>query len=131
LDKFCHVFQLKATDGDRGAQRVVLSVLKGTKRVAVRYCSGHASGFTVAREFPWQPGEWQPVRIRIVTSTTAKRAVLVSINGDEFQGVKDGAIFRPDATDYRPKWGLYRGITPQLPRGESCVEHKNLSAQKL
>lgn len=130
-DKFCHVFQLKATDGDNGAPLVVLSVLNGTNKAAVRYCSGSAKGFTVAREFAWQPGEWQTVRIRIATSTTANGTILVSVNGDEFQGAKDVAIFRPDATDYRPKWGLYRGITPQLPAGESWVEHKDASALKL
>ena len=130
-DKFCHVFQLKATDGDNGAPLVVLSVLNGTKNVAVRYCSGNARGFTVAREFAWQPGDWQTLRIRITTSTASNGAVLVSVNGDEFQGVKDVAVFRPDATDYRPKWGLYRGITTQLPVGESWVEHKDASARKL
>ena len=130
-DKFCHVFQVKATDGDNGAPLIVLSVLKGPNRVAVRYCSGKASGFTVAREFAWQPGDWQTVRIRITTSAAASGAVLVSVNGDEFQGVKGVAIFRPDATGYRPKWGLYRGITTQLPVGESWVEHKDASAQQL
>jgi hypothetical protein len=57
--------------------------------------------------------------------------VLVSVNGDDFQGAKAVALFRPDATDYRPKWGLYRGTTPKLPAGESWVEHKDASARKL
>lgn len=130
-DKFCHVFQLKATDGDNGAPLVVLSVLNGRNKVAVRYCSGQARGFTVAREFRWRPGEWQTVRIRITTSTASAGAILVSVDGDEFQGVNGVAIFRPDATDYRPKWGLYRGTTPQLPLGESWVEHRDAPAQKL
>lgn len=129
-DKFCHVWQLKATDGDNGAPLVVLSVLKGDRKVAVRYCSGKASGFTIAQEFPWQPGAWQTVRIRVTTANTAAGAILVSVDGDEFKGVSGVPIFRPDATGYRPKWGLYRGITPQLPVGESWVEHRNASAEK-
>jgi hypothetical protein len=130
-DKFCHVWQLKATDGDNGAPLVVLSVLNGTQKVAVRFCSGKASGFKVAREFPWRPGVWQTVRIRVTTADTAAGMILVSVNGDEFQGVRALPVFRPAATDYRPKWGLYRGITPQLPHGESWVEHKDASAAPL
>jgi polysaccharide lyase-like protein len=129
-NKFCHVFQLKATNGDDGAPLVVLSVLKGTKAVAVRYWSGNEKEFTVVREFGWKPGEWQTVRIRIKTSTAKDGSVMVSVNGDEFQGATGVAIYRPDATDYRPKWGLYRGTTPELPKGVSWVEHREASATK-
>jgi hypothetical protein len=130
-NKFCHVFQLKATDGDNGAPLVVLSVLEGTDTVAVRTCSGTQGGFTVIRKFGWKPNTWQTVRIRIKTSTSRDGAVLVSVDGDEFQGAKNIELFRPDATGYRPKWGLYRGITPELPKGESWVEHRDASAAKL
>jgi hypothetical protein len=129
-DKFCHVFQVKATDGDNGAPLIVLSVLDGTNSAAVRYCPGKQQGFTVARKFAWKPNTWQTVRIRIKTSTAGDGEVLVSVDGDEFQGVKGIPLFRPDATDYRPKWGLYRGTTPKLPAGESWVEHRDASAQK-
>lgn len=132
-DRFCHVFQIKATDGDNGAPLVVLSIMKEAGRAEVRYCSGDAKGFTKARAFTWKPGEWQRVRVRIKTSKTGDGALLVSVNGDEFQGVKNVAMFRPDATAYRPKWGLYRGIDKDRPMamGEDWVEHRNASAQKL
>jgi hypothetical protein len=74
---------------------------------------------------------WQHVRIRIKTSTAGDGEILVSVNGDEFQGIKNVAVYRPDATEYRPKWGLYRGTSEDLPKGESYVEHKNASAQKM
>ena len=103
----------------------------GGESAAVRYCSGKQQGFTIARKFAWKPNTWQTVRIRIKTSTTAEGEVLVSVDGDEFQGATGVAIYRPDATAYRPKWGLYRGITEKLPVGESWVEHKDASARKL
>lgn len=134
-DRFCHVFQLKATDGDNGAPLVVLSIMKETGRAEVRYCSGAAKGFTKVRALTWKPGEWQTMRVRIKTSKAgqADGEILVSVNGDEFQGVKGVEVFRPDATGYRPKWGLYRGIDKDhaMTMGEDWVEHREANARKI
>lgn len=131
--RFCHVFQLKATDGDSGAPLVVLSILGGTGKAAVRYWSGDAKGFSTVREVAWKPDSWQHIRIRIKTSTKADGEILVSVDGDEFRGLKGVAVYRPDATDYRPKWGLYRGIDRDkpMPMGDDWVEHKAAAATKL
>ena len=126
--RFCHLFQLKATDGDKGAPLVTLSIMPGTNTAALRYVSGR-SGFKVARQFHWTPGEWQTVRIRVKTSAKPTGALLLSVNGDPFDGVQDLPMFRPQATDYRPKWGLYRGIVPGL--HDDWVEHKNAIARRL
>src|SRR4051812_17471817 len=48
--RFCHVFQLKATDGDNGAPLVVLSLIDDT-HAAVRYWPGNRNNFAVVREF--------------------------------------------------------------------------------
>jgi Polysaccharide lyase len=128
--RFCHVFQLKATDGDNGAPLVTLSLLDDTN-AAVRYWPGNRRGFTMVREFAWKPALWQTIKIRIKTSPQDDGEVLVSVNGDAFQGVKGVAVYRPDATDYRPKWGLYRGISRTAPMHDDYVEHQNASAQKL
>lgn len=132
-DRFCHVFQIKAIDGDNGAPLVVLSIMKEAGRAEVRYCSGNAKGFTKVRALTWKPGEWQTIRIRIKTTPQAEGEILVSVNGDEFQGVKGVAMFRPEATSYRPKWGLYRGIDKDHPMamGEDWVEHREAMARKL
>lgn len=130
-EKFCHVFQLKAVNGDDGAPLVTLSIRAGTSNCCVHYWSGNARGFKDVRVFHWSPGVWENVRIRIKTSTAGDGAILVSVNGDDFQGVNNVAVFRPDATEYRPKWGLYRGTDRNLPPGESYLEHRNASAQKL
>lgn len=129
--RFCHVFQLKATNGEDGPPLVTLSILNGTNDCCVHFWSGNSRGFTVARKFHWTPGVWETVRIRITTSESNTGAVLVSVNGDEFQGVRGVALFRPDATDYRPKWGLYRGTAKNMPFGDDYVEHKDISARKL
>jgi hypothetical protein len=131
--RFCHIFQLKATDGDNGAPLIVLSILNGADTAAVRFWPGDSRSFVVARQFKWKPDTWQTVKIRVTTSTASSHdgAVLISVDGDDFQGVRNVSVFRPDATDYRPKWGLYRGITKDLPEGASFIEHRNASARKL
>ena len=129
--RFCHIFQLKATDGDNGAPLIVLSILNGADNAAVRFWPGDSKSFVVARQFKWKPDAWQTVKIRVKTSTKRDGEVMVSVDGDDFQGVKDVNVFRPDATDYRPKWGLYRGTSKDLPEGASYIEHRNASARKL
>jgi Polysaccharide lyase len=129
--EFCHVFQLKAINGDHGSPLVTLSILPGTSNCCVQYHSGNTPGFTAARDFHWSPGVWQNVRIRVKTSTTNDGQILVSVNGDDFQGVTNVSVYRPDATEYRPKWGLYRAIDRNLPQGATYVEHKSPSARKL
>lgn len=129
--RFCHIFQLKALDGDNGAPLVTLSILGGTNRACVHYWSGDSRDFVNVREFAWSPGVWENVRIRIKTSNVNDGAISVSVNGDDFKGVTNVAVYRPDATAYRPKWGLYRGTSKDLPPGDSYVEHRNVSAQKM
>lgn len=129
-DRFCHVFQLKATDGDNGPPLVVLSVLDGVGHAGVRYWPGSSKDFIPVREFSFKPGDWQNVRIRIKTSEQADGEVMVSVDGDKFQGVTGVRVYRPEASDYRPKWGLYRGLTRGMALHDDWVEHR-ASAQKL
>jgi len=133
--RFCHIYQLKATNGDKGAPLIVMSVLSGN-RAAVRYCSGKQSGFTTAREFSFTPGKWTTVKIRFKTSTgnsdkVANGELMVSVNGDEFQGKKGIALYRPDAEEYRSKWGLYRGVDAKSRLSDGWVEHKDVTARVL
>lgn len=131
--RFCHVFQIKATDGDAGAPLVVLSILGDEGKAAVRYWSGAATGFSIVRELNWKPGTWQTIRFRVKVSEGQDGEILASVDGDEWRGVKGVPVFRPDATDYRPKWGLYRGIDRDraMPMGDDWVEHRGPSAQKV
>lgn len=129
--RFCHIFQLKSTNGDSGMPLITLSILEGRQKAALQYASGAEKKAVTAREFDWTPGKWQTVRIRIKTSETNDGEVLASIDGDEFQGARGVTVNRTEANDYRPKWGLYRGVIPGLPIGEDYVEHRNVSAQPV
>ena len=130
--RFCHVFQLKATDGDSMAPPlVVLSVMEGQERAAVRYCSGTARGFATARTFAWSPAKWQAVRLRIKPSTKDEGELTVSVDGDAFRGVTNVPLYRPGATEYRPKWGLYRAVAKDSRLGDDYVDHKDVSAAKV
>ena len=127
-NRFCHIFQLKATDGDNGAPLVTLSLSQGTSTGTVRLWSGTAANSSTVRSFTWDPGEWQSAIIRITTSQLNLGSVVASINGDAFSGKTNLAVYRPDSADYRPKWGLYRGTSDQIHLGTDWVEHRNVAA---
>src|SRR4051812_10484467 len=56
---FCHIFQLKATNGDSGAPLITLSI-RGDKATVEANPAGPK---IIAREFSWKPDTWQTVRI--------------------------------------------------------------------
>ena len=128
-ERFCHIFQLKATDGDNGAPLVTLSIKEGTELGQLQLWSGH-EGERAARQFKWKPGGWHRTEIVITTSVEQTGKVLASIDGDALEGLSDVAVYRPRASDYRPKWGLYRGTAKGLHPGEDWVEHRNVSARR-
>ncbi|HUR59341.1 MAG TPA: heparin lyase I family protein [Opitutaceae bacterium] len=124
---FCHIFQLKATNGDSASPLITLSI-HGDKATVEANSIGPK---IIAREFPWRPAKWQTVKIRVKTSSAADGAVLVSVDGDDFQGKNGVAIARPDADEYRPKWGLYRKAVVDAPMGDDFIEHQGVTAQKV
>ena len=118
--RFCHIMQVKATDGDKGAPLVTVS-LTGTDAGEVQYYSGN-DGFKTARIFKFKSADWNTVRFRLRISSGKDGELLASINGDDFKGVSGVPMFRPQSTDYRPKWGLYRGTVVGM--HDDWVEHK-------
>jgi hypothetical protein len=129
-NSFLHIFQLKATDGDNSPPLVTLSLYENGKG-ALRLWSGTAANSTVARSFTYTIGQWIHADIKITTSITNTGSLLASINGDPFAGMVNVPAFRPDATDYRPKWGFYRGINSGMFVGTNYIEEKNITAQRL
>lgn len=125
--RFCHLFQLKSINGDSGAPLVTLSI-HGEMATVEANPEGRK---VVAREFPWKPDVWQTVRIRVKTSPEADGELLVSINGDEFQGKTSISLSRPGADAYRPKWGLYRRAGTGMSMGDDYAEHKDVSADNV
>jgi len=124
---FCHLFQVKAINGDAGAPLVTLSIHGDAAAVE----ANPAGPKIVAREFRWRPGTWQTVRIRLKPSPNADGELLVSVDGDPFTGVRGVAIARPDATEYRPKWGLYRRAAERAAMADDYVEHQAITAQQV
>jgi hypothetical protein len=125
---FWHVFQLKATDGDNGAPIVVNSIQSGTN-AAVRYWPG--SSAIVARSYSFSLNTYTNLVMRIKTSTSANGEVRASINGDGFSGATGVVVSRSGTTDYRPKWGSYRGVSSSSPYGNDTIEHTNVTANKV
>jgi hypothetical protein len=125
--KFWHVFQLKATDGDDAPPLVVTSIHSGAS-ASYRYWPGTASNFIVARNYTYTPDSWTTSRIRVRTATSASGEVRGSVNGDALAGPTGVAVFRPESTDYRPKWGTYRGVDTSEPYGDDSVEHREVWA---
>ena len=86
----------------------------------------HSASGTV-RTFSFTAGQWIHVDIRITTcqSTESTGSVVASINGDPFSGFTNQPISSTSSTDYRPKFGLYRGMGTDygVPAGDSWVEH--------
>jgi len=71
------------------------------------------------------------VRLVIRTSRAKNGALFASVNGDKFEGVAGVELSRPDADEYRPKWGLYRKAIVKASLGDDYVEHREIHAQKL
>ncbi len=126
---FWHVFQLKATNGDNGAPLIVNSIGSGTTS-NVRYCSGSNCGFQVARSYSFSLNNWTTVNIRVKVATSSSGVVQAAVNGGSMSGKTGIAVYRPSATDYRPKWGSYRGVNASSPYGDDFVEHRNVSSNK-
>lgn len=127
--KFFHFFQLKATNGDSGAPLVVNSIHSGTS-ASQRYWSGSMTTFATSRSFSFSVGSFQTVNNRLRVSTSSTGECRASINGDAFAGKTGISLYRPSSTDYRPKWGLYRGVGSSEPYGDDYIEHRSVSATR-
>jgi hypothetical protein len=136
---FCHITQLKGTngtEGSSGAPLVVTSINSGTSSAVVRYASTSFSPTNVfttrtARAFSWAPNTWVALKIRIRTTADGATGgqVTASINNDALQGVTNVEVSRPQATNYYPKWGLYRKHeTSSGFSANDYIQHSNVSA---
>jgi hypothetical protein len=118
---------LKSTDGDSDDPLVTLTLNKNGVG-GLRLWSGTASNFTVARNFTYTTNAWNHADILITTSLGNTGSVTASVNGDAFSGLSNLPVFRPSATDYRPKWGFYRAINTSMFVGTNWIEDRNVTA---
>jgi hypothetical protein len=139
---FCHITQLKPVDGvegSSGAPLVVTSLESGSSAANVRYASASfspANTFTahLVRNITYSPGTSLSEKIRIRTTADGENTgqVLVSLNGDAFQGVDNVEVCRPSSTTYYPKWGFYRGVSTTSGFGAAdYVQHSNVTANQI
>jgi hypothetical protein len=127
--KFWHVFQLKATNGSADMPLVVNSITSSSG-AAVRYTSGTGTSYTIARSYGISVGSFMTTTTRIRTATGSTGIVQASLNGGSFSGRTNIAVYRSGSTDYRPKWGSYRGVGSNDGYGDDYVEQRSVSANK-
>jgi hypothetical protein len=128
--KFCHLFQLKATNGSYTGAPLIVSSLHSTSSQSVRYNSNTAEDFATARSFSYSTNSFQDLRIRVKTASSGG-FVTVSVGGGSFSGATNKNITRSGASDYRPKWGLYRGFAANDDVNDGSIEHTNVQSNKI
>ena len=131
---FCHITQVKAYTGNDTGAPLVATTLYPDGVVKVEKCSHNDSGLIGVRTFTWTPNVWTRVVNRLTTSSSDGKsdgALLASVNGDSFTGVSNTQMYRAGATEYQPKWGLYRGLDANQPFGNDYMEHMNVTANKV
>jgi hypothetical protein len=65
------------------------------------------------------------------TSSSTSGELRASINGDSLSGKTGIKMYRNGATQYQPKWGLYRGVDSSQSIGNDYLEHKSVTANKI
>jgi hypothetical protein len=132
--RFCHITQVKAYTGPDTGEPLLTTSIQEDNEGAVRYCSAEMHGLKAVKPFKWAAEQPKTVAYRLTTSSAngaADGGLVVSVNGDEFTGISKVQMYRRDATEYQPKWGLYRGVQPDMPFGDDWVEHSAIEAHKL
>jgi hypothetical protein len=128
--RFTHFFQLKAVDGTNGPPMVTASINNGVGSADLRYCNAAcSSGQTTARTFSWSPATWQTLLIRVKTSTSSGE-VRAAVDGGSLSGRTGVPVYLSGSTEYRPKWGLYRGVDPGMSIGNDSIEHRSVTSNK-
>ncbi len=137
---FCHIFQLKATNGDDSPPLATISLYKNGSGIQGRVdsfsdgASGTPQTETVPTTFNYTAGQWIHFVIRITPCAQGQSTggIQLSVNGGPFAGITNAAIDLQGSTDFRPKFGFYReisisnGVTND-PVGDSWVEHRTIT----
>ncbi len=133
---FCHIFQLKATNGDTGPPLATISLYKSGSSIQGRvdcFTDGTTGNNTeiIPTTFSYTSGQWAHFVIRITPCAQGETTgqILLSVNGSPFAGITNAAIDLTGSTDFRPKFGLYRSISTSngVPAGDSWVEHRTIT----
>ena len=129
----CVVQQVKALDGDNNQ---ALSGTNLTGQTTGHTAHGGVQGtMTTVKSFSWAAGSSCTIANKIKVSSAAGRTdglFHTSVNNGSFSGVTNVVMERPSATQYQPKWGLYRSQgNLNIDRGTSeYVDHSAVSSTK-
>src|SRR3954454_21097810 len=128
---FCDFFQLKATNGNDASPLVAGALYKSGSTTYMRFDSDGDGRTGTVGTFSFAAGQWYHADIRITTclSTESTGQVTASVDGSNFVGFTNSPIYLTDSTDYRPKFGFYRGIGTGygVPAGDSWFEHRTVT----
>jgi hypothetical protein len=72
---FCHLFQLKATDGNSGPPLVTVSLYKNGSAIQGRVINSSDGGANTPRTFSYTAGEWAHFVVRITTCAAGPASV--------------------------------------------------------
>lgn len=128
--KFTHIMQVKANNGDNAAPLVVVTIVSNTS-MQLQKCSGTTSGLSQVSSNSFSAGSTYTTRVRLKVSTSSSGSLQFSVNGGSLKGQTGIPMYRPSATEYHPKWGLYRGLDNNQPFGDDYLEHRNVSSNKI
>jgi autotransporter-associated beta strand protein len=134
---FDHIFQLKATNGDDSPPLATISLYKNGSGIQGRVdcftdgTTGTPQTEIIPTTFTYTAGQWIHFDIRITPCAQGQSTgqILLSVNGGAFAGISNAAIDLQSSTDFRPKFGFYRGLstTNGTPVGDSWVEHRTIT----
>lgn len=127
---FTHIFQVKAMDGNNAPPLVVGTILSNTT-MALQKCSGSDGGLQTVHSRSFAAGSTYSMRVRLKASTSSTGSLQWSINGSALSGRTGLAMYRPGATQYHPKWGLYRGVHNGDSISTTYVEHRSVQSNRL
>ena len=125
---FCNIFQLFPVAW------IQLKGLTGDTISGGLYYTGSDNDFVAAgpvRSFTFKRGEWVSFVLRAKVHQSSGELML-SINGDAYQGKRGFRLFSKKRKDFGSKWGLYTStasVTSQ-PLNDSKVWHRNIWMRK-
>jgi autotransporter-associated beta strand protein len=136
-NNFCHIFQLKALDGDNSPPLATISLYKNGSGIQGRVdcfsdgTSGTPQTETIPATYSYTAGQWIHFVIRITPCKQGETTggIQLSVNGGAFTGVTNQAIDLQNSSTFRPKFGLYRSISTGngVPVDVSWVEHRTVT----
>jgi autotransporter-associated beta strand protein len=128
---FCDFFQLKALDGNNGPPLVAGALYKNGNTTYMRFDSDGDGRHGTVGTFSFTAGQWYHISVRITPCLSSESIgqVTASVDGSNFVGYTNSSIYLSGSTEYRPKFGFYRGIGTGygVPAGDSWFEHRTVT----